>query len=233
MPILKADLSGKRLRELAEAATDVFCRRGYERSQMSDVAKVMGVAVGTVYLYVSGKEALFDLTIRHGSEENESWMDALEIPIQPPAPGATMAYLEEVFRRTEWPLLAKALRKKQVENAAAELDGVLREQFGLMRRHRRGLLLLMRSALEFPGLTQVFIHGLRDRLLDQFAKLLRIRAAAGQYRAVSEVRATAATVIQTISWANLQRPLDPGLLSMDEAAVETSVVELLANGLLA
>jgi AcrR family transcriptional regulator len=54
MPVLKADLSSKRLRELAEAATAVFCRRGFERSQMSDVAKAMGVATGTVYLYVSG-----------------------------------------------------------------------------------------------------------------------------------------------------------------------------------
>jgi AcrR family transcriptional regulator len=233
MPVLKADLSSKRLRELAEAATEVFCRRGYERSQMSDVAKAMGVATGTVYLYVSGKEALFDLAIRHGAIENPAWLDSLEVPIPPPAAGATMAFLEDVFQRTEWPQLAAALRAKRAADPAAELEGVLREQYGLMRRHRRGLLLLMRSALEFPGLAQVFVHGLRDALLEKLSRLIRSRIAAGQYRAVHDIPATAATMIQTISWANLQRPLDPGLAALDEATVETSVVELLVRGVLA
>ena len=232
MPVLKADLSSKRLRELAEAATGVFCRRGFERSQMSDVAKAMGVATGTVYLYVSGNEALFDLVVRYGSSEDHGWLDALEIPIPPPAPGATMAFLQDVFRRTEWPLLAAALKSKRATDPAAELEGVLREQYELMRRHRRGLLLLMRSALEFPGLAQVFVHGLRDTLLEHLSKLIRSRIVAGQYRAVHDIPATAATMIQTISWANLQRPLDPGLATMDEATVETSVIDLLVRGIL-
>lgn len=228
----KIELSGKRLRELAEAATEVFCKRGFERSQMSDVAKAMGVAAGTVYLYVSGKEALFDLVIRYCSEENESWLDTLPIPIPAPQSGATLGYLEQVFRRTEWPLLAEALARPLADEPARELADVLHEQYGLMRRHRRGLLLLMRSALEFPGLTQVFVHGLRDVLVAQLSRLFAARVAAGQYRSLHDVPATAATVVQTISWANLQRPLDPGLAAMDEATVETCVVDILVRGLL-
>ena len=34
------------------AATDVFIERGYRQTQMADVARAMGVAKGTVYLYV-------------------------------------------------------------------------------------------------------------------------------------------------------------------------------------
>lgn len=199
---------------------------------MSDVARAMNVAVGTVYLYVSGKEALFDLAIRNEASEDESWMDSLEVPLPAPAPGATVEYLKEVFRNTRWPLLDAALSANAAENATAELDGVLREQYGLMRRHRRGLQLLMRSALEFPGLTEVFVHGLRDRLLENLSTLIRLRGAAGQYREPNDVRATAATIIQTISWANLQRPHDPSLAALDESTVETSVVELLVRGLI-
>lgn len=232
MPVLKADISGRRLRELAEAGLSVFCRQGFERSQMADVAKAMGVAVGTVYLYVESKEALFDLVIRHGSAEDPAWLDSLEIPVATPAPGATMSYLREVFHRTEWPCLVAALSKKRVKDPAAELGGVLREQYHLIRRHRRGLLLLMRSALEFPGLAEVFVLGLREKLLDHLVRYISLRAKSGQFRSPGDLRATAALMVQAITWANLQRPLDPGLAALDEEIVENSTVELLVHSLM-
>lgn len=232
MPVLKADLSSKRLRELAEAGLTVFCRQGYERSQVADVAKAMGVAVGTVYLYAAGKEALFDLVVRHASAEDSTWLDELEIPVQAPESGATVAFLKDVFDRTEWPKLEAALDRERAEDIAAELDGVLREQYGLMRRHRRGLLLLMRSALEFPGLAEVFVMGLRAKLLDHLTRYLSLRVAVGQVREPEDLFATAAVVTQTIAWANLQRPLDPGLSSIGEEAAETATVDLLVHGLL-
>jgi AcrR family transcriptional regulator len=232
MPILKADISGKRLRELAEAGLQVFCRQGFERSQMADVAKAMKVAVGTVYLYVESKEALFDLVIRYGSAADASWLDQLEIPVATPAPGATMAYLKGVFEQTEWPCLAAALAKKRVKDPAGELAGVLREQYALIRQHRRGLLLLMRSALEFPGLAEVFVLGLRNKLLEQLVRYIALRAAAGQFRAPSDPASAAALMIQSITWANLQRPLDPGLAAFDEETFERSTIEFLVHGLL-
>ncbi|WP_035612371.1 TetR/AcrR family transcriptional regulator [Haloferula sp. BvORR071] len=232
MPVLKADISGKRLRELAEAGLQVFCRQGFERSQMADVAKAMKVAVGTVYLYVGSKEALFDLVIRYGSSADASWLDQLEIPVATPAPGATMAYLKKVFDETEWPCLAAALEKKRAKDPAAELAGVLSEQYALIRQHRRGLLLLTRSAMEFPGLAEVFVMGLRNKLLEQLVHYIRLRAAAGQFRSPADPASTAALMIQSITWANLQRPLDPGLAALDEASFEHSTIEFLVHGLL-
>ena len=233
MPILKADISGKRLRELAEAGLNVFCRQGFERSQVADVAKAMGVAVGTVYLYVEGKEALFDLVVRHASAEDSAWLDALEIPVKTPAAGSSVAFLKEIFGQTEWPHLAAALKAGRAEDPGTELEGVLREQYRLMHRHRRGLLLLMRSALEFPGLAEVFVLGLRAKLLEQLCRYIKLRVKSGQFRAPADVFATAAVLTQTIAWANLQRPLDPGLASLSEDAVEKATLDQLVHGLLA
>ncbi|WP_193214430.1 TetR/AcrR family transcriptional regulator [Luteolibacter marinus] len=233
MPILKADLSAKRLRELAEAGLEVFCRQGFQRTQVADVAKAMGVAVGTVYLYVAGKEALFDLVVRHASAEDPAWLEELEIPVATPLPGSTVDFLREVFDRTEWPKLEAALAADRADDPAAELGGVLREQYGLMRRHRRGLLLLMRSALEFPGLAEVFVMGLRAKLLDHLSRYVASRVKAGQFREPEDLFATVAVVAQTIAWANLQRPLDPGLATISEEAAETATVDVLVRGLLA
>lgn len=211
----------------------VFCRQGFERSQMADVAKAMGVAVGTVYLYVESKEALFDLVVRHSSCSDSAWLDALEIPFATPAAGTTAAFLKEVFDRTEWPRLEAALEEKKAQDPRTELDLILREQYGLMRQHRRGLQLLMRSALEFPGLAEVFVLGLRGRLLDHLSRYIASRVKAGQFRAPEDVFATTAVITQTITWANLQRPLDPGLAGLSEETVEKSTIDLLVHGLLA
>ena len=50
----------------------------------------MGVALGTVYLHVESKEALFDLDVRQTSEESPPWLDALEVPVCTPPPGSTV-----------------------------------------------------------------------------------------------------------------------------------------------
>jgi len=216
-----------------EAALGVFCMQGFERSQVSDVAKSMGVAVGTIYLYVESKEALFDLVVRHTALEDHSWLDSLEIPVKTPAPGATLEFLREVFGRPDqWPRLEAALEKKRAKDPRAELEGVLREQYGLMRRHRMGLLLLTRSALEFPGLVEVFVLGLRKELLSRLERYIAARVAAGQFRESKNNFATAAVLTQTIAWANLQRPFDPGFMALDEQSVEDASIDILVNGLL-
>ncbi|MBK1884482.1 TetR/AcrR family transcriptional regulator [Luteolibacter pohnpeiensis] len=228
----KSKHSTERLRSLAEAAITLFCRQGYERSQVADVAKLMGVAVGTVYLYVAGKEALFDLAVRHASSADADWLESVEIPLPNPEPGATLAFLRELFDRAEWPKLMAALACEKADDPAAELDGVIREQYRLMRQNRRGLLMLARSALEFPGLAEVFVLGLRAKLLDHLSRYLALRVKAGQVRQSIDLPATVAVMTQSITWANLQRPFDPGLIALSEEAIENSTVELLVRGVI-
>ena len=234
MPKLRADISGKRLRELMEAGLKVFCRQGFERTQVADVARAMGVAVGTIYLYVESKEALFDLVVRHTGAENGEWLDELELPVPTPKAGATVEFLQGLFgRKGQWPALEAALKRERAEDPGAELEGVLREQYQLMLRHRMGLVLLMRSTLEFPGMTDVFIFGLRKKLLAYLERYIDMRIKAGQFREPKNRFATAAVLTQTIAWANLQRPFDPGFSEMDERTVEDATIETLVNGIVA
>lgn len=233
MPRVRSKHSGGRLRDLVVAALQVFSRQGYQRSQVADVARAMGVAPGTVYLYVEGKEALFDMVIRHTATDSPDWLDTIQTPVPNPAPGSTLAFLREVLgRKGQWPLLEAALRSRSAPCARTELDGVVREQYRLMMRHRAGLVLLTRSALEFPGLAEVFVLGLRQRLLDGLARYLQSRIRSGQIRPLADPAATAAVLTQTIAWANLQRPFDPGLSAFPEQTIEDATVDLVVSGLL-
>ena len=54
-PPARAGSSDKR-EAILRAATKVFAENGYFNSKVADIARVAGVADGTVYLYFKGKE---------------------------------------------------------------------------------------------------------------------------------------------------------------------------------
>ncbi|MBT8480908.1 MAG: TetR/AcrR family transcriptional regulator, partial [Myxococcales bacterium] len=82
-----------RFKSLIEVATATFIAEGYRQTQMADVAEALGVAKGTLYGYVQSKAALFDAAVRH-ADGHERLPETDELPVQTPAPGATVALLE-------------------------------------------------------------------------------------------------------------------------------------------
>jgi len=83
-----------RFEQLLEAATRVFIAQGYRRTQIADVAAEMGVAKGTIYLYVESKEALFAAALRH-ADARAPLVSELELPLAAPPPAAMKRELEE------------------------------------------------------------------------------------------------------------------------------------------
>src|SRR6187455_2760880 len=96
-----------RLPKLIEVATAVFIDQGFRQTRMEDVAEALGVAKGTVYLYVESKEALFDLVCRSADRPFEQ---PPELPVKSPASGATVRYIAEQLTAGQvMPALAEAL----------------------------------------------------------------------------------------------------------------------------
>lgn len=59
-----------RRQQIIDAAAQVFKRRGYERTNLSEIAKEAGTDRATVYYYVSGKAELFDEVVSGAVESN-------------------------------------------------------------------------------------------------------------------------------------------------------------------
>ena len=68
VPSRAASASTDKREAILKAATQVFAQNGFFQSQVADVARVAGVAAGTVYLYFRGKDdllvSLFERTMR-------------------------------------------------------------------------------------------------------------------------------------------------------------------------
>ncbi len=198
-----------RVKDLVRCATAVFCEKGYRQTQMADIAKAMGVAPGTLYLYVEGKEALFGLVVRHGVESGTTKLPQ-SFPIANPRSGETLEYVRNVLRKgAKWPKLNAALRTSRARDPRLELSGIVQELYSLIARNRWGLILLSRSAMEFPGLAELFFDQLRKPLLSNLATYIRSRMNAGQFASFGDPRVTAVFLNESVAWAAMNRMCDP------------------------
>src|ERR687891_1282715 len=221
-----------RLDEVMTAALRVFGDKGYRRTQMADVAREMGVSPGTLYRYVTGKEALFHLVVDRAFARGEV-APPPAVPIPAPPPGATLARLRErQTADTALPSLEAAVRRTRVSDARAELRGVVAELYALIEQAWPGIVVLERSALEMPELAHVFYAEIRRGLLDRLERYPAPRMRAGRLRRVPTPPA-ARFVLETIVWFAMHRHRDPLPSRIDDAAARTAATDLIVNALAA
>ena len=85
-PLRTADPArGEKREAILRAATDVFAERGFFNAQVADVARVAGVAAGTVYLYFRSKDdllvSIFERTMREAIADGKACVAPLADPV--------------------------------------------------------------------------------------------------------------------------------------------------------
>ena len=222
-----------RLRELVTAATAVFIARGYQRTQMADVAAAMGVAKGTLYLYVDSKEALFDLLLRR-ADASAPLEPPAALPIPSPPPGRILRYVRErLAANPPSPTLERILRSGRSARPRRDLEAILRETHQVMARNRTGIKLVDRCAADYPELAAVWFGAGRGGLLVPLTRYLELGIRGGWLHPVSDVAAAARLVLECLVFWAVHRHWDPSPQPIDAGAAEDIVVDMLARALLA
>ncbi len=82
MALVKPAASPDKREAILRAATRVFARNGFFQSQVADIARVAGVAAGTVYLYFHGKDdllvSIFERTMREAIAEARAALEGVD-----------------------------------------------------------------------------------------------------------------------------------------------------------
>lgn len=65
-----AELYMERRREVIEAASRVFAKKGYQATTIAAVAEELNIDRASLYYYISSKEELFDDVVREACEDN-------------------------------------------------------------------------------------------------------------------------------------------------------------------
>jgi AcrR family transcriptional regulator len=219
----------RRLHDLVQAATEVFIAQGYRRTQMADVAAAMGLAKGTLYLYVESKEALFDLVVRSADREGPIELPP-KLPVPTPEPGATLEHVASVLsERAVFPALHDALARRRAGDVRLELGGILHELYQTLARSRTGLKLIDRCAFDHPDLAALWFGRGREFLLALLVQYLGHRK--NHIRPFPDAAVAARIVLETLVFWAVHRYWDPAPQQVDERVAEDTVVQFLLDAL--
>lgn len=218
-----------RLERLVRYATQVFVEQGYRRTQMADVAAALGVAKGTLYLYVESKEALFDLVVRYADVPGP-FAEPPVLPIATPRPGATLAYVRQRLQANAvLPALDAALSRKRVTDARAELEGILHELYDVLWRNRCGIKLIDRSARDYPELAALWFDGARGGLMEGLVTYVQDRMRRKLFRPMPDVSVAARVILETTVFWAVHRHWDAHPQSVDDAVARDTVVRFIVD----
>jgi AcrR family transcriptional regulator len=210
-----------------QVATEVFIQLGYRRTQMSDVADALGVAKGTLYLYVESKEALFDLVVRSADVEDSAGVP-VELPVRTPARGATLEHVRERLAQSAPPA---SLTAKRAGPIRVELERIVRELYDTLHRQRTAIKLLDRCAHDYPELAAVWFSGGRGYLLELLTRYLESRMRRGVLPRLSDPALAARLIIENVALWAVHLNWDPSPQAMDAREAEETVVRFVVNGL--
>ncbi len=220
-----------RIADLVRRATEVFIAQGYRRTQMSDVADALGVAKGTIYLYVESKEALFDLVCRYGDRADAA-EDAVDLPVPTPAPGTTLQFVrDELARNQQFPALAAALARQRATDVPAELRAIVTELYDQLARNRCRIKLIDTSARDYPELAALWFAGARGGLLAALREYLASRIRRGRMTAVPDVQAAARLVVETTVFWAVHRHYESRPETISEELARDTVVHFVVRAL--
>lgn len=190
-----------RIPDIVDGAVHVFGRKGFRLAQMEEIAREAGISKATLYYYFGSKIHLFYYVL-----ENRI-----------PTDGATLPPPESVFVRTEHDLL-KLLKERLKEDSrlmsidkfldkqASEIDlekelaEITEDLWSICERNRIRIIILEKSAFEFPELAEIYDKYARQQMLSQLEQYLTTRINHSLIRPLSSIPATARFILESLAW---------------------------------
>jgi AcrR family transcriptional regulator len=175
---------------------------------MADIARAMGVGVGTPHLYVESKEALsHPLVARMLLDPGPA---PPSLPVKSPPAGATITLLQKSLTlEGHASRLSATLARSGIIADFDDLEEVIGELYDSAHHRHVGINLIERSAIDWPEMEDAFFRGFRPRLLQAVEAYLKRGIACGALRSPPDTTVAARYIIEAVVWFAIHRHGDP------------------------
>jgi AcrR family transcriptional regulator len=199
---------------------------------MEEIAKEASISKATLYYYFKGKIHLFYYLLEYGVPD-----DGVSVPPPEESPRMNERDMLQFLRER---LKTRTHLKSIEEFLESEPDGIdlnlellaiLGEMWDLQERHRIQIIVLEKSALEFPELAEVYDKYARREVLRQLEHYLQSRIRLGIVRPLTSIPATARMIIESLSWFAWKQLRDQTIDHFTRSRTLPEMVSIFANGL--
>ncbi len=218
----------QRIADLFAAGTTVFRRKGFKRTQMSDIAAEMNCSTGTLYNYVDSKEALFEHAIVAGF--TQTLPDSETLPLGFPEPTAVEVIARRSKQIAEGSALELANQRQEVKNPAEEVTLVVTAFFVFFSDYHPVLDMIEASHLDYPDVATAYLEARRDLVFEPWRRWVVRRQEQGLFRQDIDPLWVTRYLIEILAWAGW-KARDCGE-PYDEDEARDAIVKLALSSLL-
>jgi len=221
-----------RITDILRAAARVFSRKGYRLTQMEEIAKEANVSKATLYYYFKSKIHLFYYLLENGvPEDNESVPPPEDSPKL--SEGDMLQFLQERLKKRSQLKSVDNFLKSESDtiDLEHELTEILGEMWELQERHRIQIVVLEKSADEFPELADVYDKYARREILRQLEEYFESRMRLRLIRPIKSVPTVARLIMESLAWFAWKQLAVPIVPRFTQSETLPELVLIFAQGL--
>ena len=183
-----------RIKSITDAATYLFLQQGYSKTQISHIAKAVGVSVGTIYLDFAGKKEIMHFVLKCTIDPafiNQNF----ERPITDDLFVGLENDIIAVFEKTGSDF-AKHLVNKAVDY---DLETLVSDAFDILAQYAVGCLFIEKNQFDFKFLAEHY-RAYRKKFLETMTQYLTAFVESGKVRPLEQLELTTTLIIEILSW---------------------------------
>lgn len=184
----------QRIKDIADAATRLFLQQGYAKTQISHIAKAVGVSVGTIYLDFAGKKEIMHFILKCTVDPS-----FIECEFERPITDELFVGLESeiiaLFEKSENDFAAHL----QDGNTDYDFETLISDAFEILARYAVGCLFIEKNQFDFKDLAQYYIT-YRKNFLNTMMRYISAFIEQGTVRPLEHLELSTTLIIEILSW---------------------------------
>lgn len=194
-----ARIAKERTEEIKEAAARLFLQKGYSKTQMSHIAKELGISAGTIYYSFNSKQEILYLILKEILEP-----DCIYRKPEEPLTDKEFHKLEdqiiEIFEQNG----KKFSSHLENDSAGYSFEELISDAFDLLDKYAVGCLFIEKNQWDFPRMAESY-KKYRKQFLDYMTKYLKLFVEKGQIRPIPHPEITTVLIMEILTWWAMDR----------------------------
>lgn len=188
-----------RIKSIAEAATILFLRQGYARTQISHIAKAIGISVGTIYHDFAGKKEIMHFVLKCMIDP-----EFIERDFEKPITDEMFTGIDD-----EVVLLLEQTGKDFAAHLESNADrysfeALISDAFDLLARYAVGCLFIEKNQYEFKYLAEHYRNH-RKNFFDTMYRYIGVFIENETVKPMEHLELTTTLIIEILTWWTMDR----------------------------